>query len=225
MKVEQLQTENNAAGGLSDLTDVLGVAVSPAPTFPILTGRVGTNADQFPDVLEMYVPEGATVADVTYGKGVFWRNIPDGKYNLLATDLQTGTDFSRLPYENQSIDALVLDPPYMHGGVTVKASINECYKNQNTSHASVVRLYAAGILEAARVLRKKGRIIVKTQDEIESGKQRLTHVELINILESFGFCILDIFVLLQPSIPAMREQYQKSARKNHSFAIVGEFRS
>jgi hypothetical protein len=27
MKVEQLQTENNAAGGLSDLTDVLGVAV------------------------------------------------------------------------------------------------------------------------------------------------------------------------------------------------------
>ena len=111
MKVEQLQTENNAAGGLSDLTDVLGVAVSPAPTFPILTGRVGTNADQFPDVLEMYVPEGATVADVTYGKGVFWRNIPDGKYNLLATDLQTGTDFSRLPYENQSIDALVLDPP------------------------------------------------------------------------------------------------------------------
>ena len=107
----------------------------------------------------------------------------------------------------------------------MKASINECYKNQNTSHASVVRLYAAGILEAARVLRKKGRIIVKTQDEIESGKQRLTHVELINILESFGFCILDIFVLLQPSIPAMREQYQKSARKNHSFAIVGEFRS
>ncbi len=32
--MEQLQTENSAAGGLSDLTDVLGVAVSPAPTFP-----------------------------------------------------------------------------------------------------------------------------------------------------------------------------------------------
>jgi len=221
-----METDVNAnTVSKSELIERLGVAVSPVPTFPILTGKVGTNADQFPDVLEMYVPDGATVADVTYGKGVFWRNIPNGKYNLLETDIQTGTDFSRLPYENQSIDALVLDPPYMHGGATVKASINECYKNQNTSHASVVRLYAAGILEAARVLRKKGRIIVKTQDEIESGKQRLTHVELINILESFGFCILDIFVLLQPSIPAMREQYQKSARKNHSFAIVGEFRS
>ena len=33
MKVEQLQTENNAAGGMSDLTDVLGAAVLPAPTF------------------------------------------------------------------------------------------------------------------------------------------------------------------------------------------------
>ena len=31
--MEQLQTENNAAGGLSDLTDVLGAAVPPAPTF------------------------------------------------------------------------------------------------------------------------------------------------------------------------------------------------
>lgn len=195
------------------------------PPFPILTGMVGTNADQFPCIMEMYVSVGATVADVTYGKGVFWRNIPKDRYNLLATDLQTGIDFSRLPYESQSVDALVLDPPYMHGGATVKASINECYKNQNTSHASVVRLYAAGILEAARVLKKKGRIIVKTQDEIESGKQRLTHVELISILESFGFLILDVFVLLQPSIPAMREQYQKSARKNHSFAIVGELRS
>lgn len=191
---------------------------------PILTGRVGTNADLFPFILKMYVAEGAIVADVTYGRGVFWRNVEKDRYQLKATDLQDGVNFCALPYESASIDALVLDPPYMHGGATVKDSINQCYKNQNTSHESVVRLYAGGILEAARVLRKKGRIIVKTQDEIESGRQRHTHIEIVQLLEIFGYRVLDTFVLVQPTMPAMREKYQLSARKNHSYAIVAELR-
>lgn len=191
---------------------------------PILTATVGSNADLIPNILSMYVPIGSVVADVTYGKGVFWRNVPEGSYDLKATDLMNGVDFGNLPYDDQSIDALILDPPYMHGGVTVKKSINDCYRNQNTSHESVIRLYAKGILEAARVLKKKGRIIVKTQDEIESGKQMHSHIELVQIMEIFGFRILDTFVLVQPSIPAMREKYQKTARKNHSYALVGEFR-
>lgn len=110
------------------------------------------------------------------------------------------------------------------GGATVKESINKCYRNQNTSHESVIRLYAGGILEAARVLRKKGRIFIKCQDEIESGKQCMSHVEIIQLLELFGFRLLDLFTLVQATRPAMRESYQKTARKNHSYMLVGEFR-
>lgn len=190
----------------------------------ILTGHTGTNADIFPAVLQMYVEAGSVVADVTYGKGVFWKSIPEGRYELLKSDLMDGIDFRRLPYADTSVDALVLDPPYMHGGKTVKASINRCYRNENGSHASVVRLYCGGILEAARVLKKGGIIIVKTQDEIESGKQRWTHIELMRLMEALGFTILDLFVLVQGTIPAMRESYQKTARKNHSYFIVGRLR-
>ena len=191
---------------------------------PILTSHTGSNADLFPVILELYAQDGATIADVTYGRGVFWRNITPGRYDLKASDLQDGVDFRSLPYEAGSIDVLVLDPPYMHGGATIKASINDCYQNRNTTHESIIRLYAGGILEAAHVLRKKGRIIVKTQDEIESGKQRHSHIEIIQMLEMFGFIILDTFILVQDHPPAMREPYQKSARKNHSYAIVGELR-
>ena len=74
------------------------------------------------------------------------------------------------------------------------------------------------------MLKKKGRIIVKTQDEIESGRQRHTHIEIVQLLELFGFRVLDTFVLVQPTIPAMREKYQLSARKNHSYAIIAEVR-
>ena len=35
---------------------------------PIYTAKIGTNADLFPDILQIYVPKGSTVADVTYVK-------------------------------------------------------------------------------------------------------------------------------------------------------------
>jgi hypothetical protein len=123
-----------------------------------------------------------------------------------------------------SLDCLILDPPYMHGGPTIKASLNNCYHNANTGHESVIRLYAGGLLEAARVLRKKGLCIVKSQDETESGKQRFSHVELIHLLEMSGFVVVDLFVMVQSTIPITRKGSQKSARKNHSYALVARSR-
>lgn len=193
----------------------------------VLTATIGTNADLFPNILSLHVPEGSVVADVTFGKGVFWKNVDTSKYVLKASDLKDGIDFRDLPYEDGSIHALVLDPPYMHDGKTVHKALNKNYRNNHeptTSHASVIRLYAGGILEATRVLKKKGVIVVKCQDETESGKQRLSHVELIQVLELFGFEIVDLCVLVQDKVPLMRHGYQKSARKNHSYAIVARFR-
>ncbi len=57
-----------------------------------LTAHVAGNADVFPEILALHVADGATIADVTYGKGVFWRNVDASRYRLLATDLQTGVD-------------------------------------------------------------------------------------------------------------------------------------
>ena len=190
----------------------------------ILTGVTGTNADIISEAMKMYSNLGDILADVTYGKGVFWNKVILSKYDFRPTDLMDGVCFTNLPYEDSTIDLLVLDPPYMHGGATIKESINKCYQNKNTSHESVIRLYAGGILEASRVLKKKGRIFVKCQDEIESGNQRFSHIEISQMLEMFGFKLLDLFILVQTNKPTMRENYQKSARKNHSYLIVGEFR-
>src|SRR5262245_27833402 len=82
----------------------------------VLSAHVGSNADIFPQILALHVPEGARVADVTYGNGVFWRNVDLSKYELLATDISSGVDCRALPYEDNSLDAVVLDPPYMEIG-------------------------------------------------------------------------------------------------------------
>ena len=193
----------------------------------LLTSRVGGNADVFPDILLLYVSDGSRVLDMTWGRGVFWKNVTVAYARTTvdnATPADVCADFTRLPFGDSSFDACVLDPPYMHGGATVKASINAPYRNQNTSHESVIRLYVGGFLEAARVLRQGGRLITKCQDEIESGRQHLSHVELLQTLEVLGFKTLDLFVLVQTTTPAIREPVQKTARKNHSYFIVSEFR-
>src|SRR5574341_757689 len=80
----------------------------------VFSSYIAANDEVFPLVLSLYVEPGSTVADVTYGKGVFWRKVPKDAYNLLPSDLAEGVDCRDLPYENNSMDCVVFDPPYMH---------------------------------------------------------------------------------------------------------------
>src|SRR5262245_66206586 len=80
----------------------------------VFSSYAGTNDEVFPFVLSLYVQPGSTVADVTFGNGVFWRKVPRDSFNLLPTDLSTGVDCRSLPYKDSSIDCVVFDPPYMH---------------------------------------------------------------------------------------------------------------
>jgi len=81
------------------------------------------NDTVFPQILKLYVPEFSVIADTTFGKGVFWKNVDTKKYDCRFSDLKTeglpedvrpGIDARRLPYENASMEAVVFDPPYMH---------------------------------------------------------------------------------------------------------------
>lgn len=199
----------------------------------ILSAHLGTNEALFPIILKLYVPRGATVADVTYGRGVFWRKVEKDKYNLLKTDLATGDDCRELKYKSQSIDCVVLDPPYMHisGGTAHVGHQNfeAYYKNNDFSgnghqkkyHEAVLDLYFKAGKEAKRVLKHGGIFIVKCQDEVCANKQRLTHIELTNEFVKRGFVVEDLFVLVRNGKPGVsRMLKQIHARKNHSYFMV-----
>ncbi len=191
-----------------------------------------TNDKVFPFVLALWVEPntGAAVADVTYGKGVFWKHIPDGAYSLRATDLSEGVDCRDLPYENGVLDCVVFDPPYMHtpgGTAHVNHQNYETYYGNNQAsskakyHEAVLALYYEAAKEARRVLKDRGIYIVKCQDEVCSNRQRLTHVEVINELASYGFVVEDLFVVVRASRPGVSRMIkQVHARKNHSYFLV-----
>ena len=204
----------------------------------VLSAHAGGNADLFPQVLALHLPEGATVADVTYGQGVFWKKVPPDRYRVLKTDLATGTDCRALPYADATIDGLVLDPPYLEGLLREKAET----RGGQGSHGALRGYYAAGVAdkptggrwhqavldlylgaaaEARRVLRDHGILFVKCQDEVSANRQELTHVQIVTGLAELGFYARDLFVLVRSNRPAVaRLLRQVHARKNHSYFLV-----
>lgn len=203
----------------------------------VLSAHVSDNAAVFPHVLNLHVPRGSTVADVTYGLGVFWKKVPPHDYKLLPSDLKTGIDCRSLPYHDGTIDCVVLDPPYMEGlfrpqsghlaGSGTHSAFRNAYSNGQTTsggpkyHEAVLDLYFRAAQEAKRVLRNEGILIVKCQDEVSANRQRLTHVEIINELFKEGFRCRDLFVVVRTNRPAVsRLKKQVHARKNHSYFLV-----
>ena len=198
----------------------------------VLSAYEGSNEALFPRILDLYVPPGSAVADITYGKGVFWKNVPPNRYRLLATDLNDGIDCRRLPYQDGAIDCVVFDPPYMHspGGTAYAAQppFESYYRNNGTGnrtaakyHEAVLELYAETGIEAYRVLRERGVFIVKCQDEVCSNRQRFTHIEVMQAYESLGFVAEDLFILMRRNRPGVsRVVKQVHARKNHSYFLV-----
>jgi hypothetical protein len=206
----------------------------------VFSASMDLNENVFPQILKLYVPEGAEIADVTYGRGVFWKKIDKSKYCLHISDIKTGIDCRDLPYSDCSMDCIVLDPPYMEGfyrrnvdhlaGSGKFSSFREHYSdgssyNQTEGapkyHDAVTDLYYQAGKEAYRVLKKGAVLIVKTQDEVSANKQHLTHIEIINYYEQLGYYTKDLFVVVRnnkPSVSTIKKQIH--ARKNHSYFLV-----
>jgi hypothetical protein len=208
-----------------------------ATTDLVVSAYAADNAEVFEKVMSLHVPEGSVVADVTFGKGVFWKKVPPGRYKLMPTDIQNGVDCRDLPYPSGTVDCVVLDPPYMEGlyrrskdnlaGAGTHRSFREHYSNGAATkggprwHAAVLDLYVKAGREAHRVLRDGGALVVKCQDEVSANTQNLTHVEIINKYARMGFYAKDLFVVVRRNAPGVsRIVRQRHARKNHSYSLV-----
>lgn len=214
----------------------------------VLSSYTAGNAEVFPKVLDLHVSDGATIADVTYGKGVFWKDVNGQKYEVYGSDLDPekspsgySVDCRNLPYEDDSLDVVVLDPPYAEGffrknkdklaGGGSHTSFREAYSNgevldTNGSkyHQAVLDLYCEAGIEAQRVLQDDGTFIVKVQDEVSANTQELTHIQITNFYEGeLDMYTKDLFVVTRrnkPNVVGMNNQVH--ARKNHSFFMVYE---
>lgn len=68
----------------------------------ICTAHVGTNEELFPLILDLHVPPGSVVVDVTYGKGIFWEVITHFIPPLITSTILSNKFLSLSLYLNSS---------------------------------------------------------------------------------------------------------------------------
>lgn len=184
----------------------------------IYSAYVGGNSELIKNVVELYFSKGDKIADVTFGKGVFWKSVNLTDFDVAGTDLKNGTDFRNLPYGDNQFDHSVIDPPYARI-TNLKGMANSYNTSRYVTHDDIINLYSEGLKELKRVTKNKGYILCKCQDEIHAGKQRWSHIEILKIAEEYGMYAKDLFVLVNKMKPKPLYK-QQHARKTHSYLWV-----
>jgi hypothetical protein len=173
-------------------------------------------------------------ADVTYGNGSFYKKIEPP---LFKSDLDPQADgviscsSSFLPVSDYEFKSLVFDPPFL----TYVRSAREGNGNMVMAkryggywrYDELEKHYRETLIEAHRVLSKKGIMVFKCQDIIHNHKMHCTH---LNVMEwSSGlFRLKDLFILPAKSRMAIppqkgaKKKIQKHARIFHSYFMVLE---
>lgn len=218
------------------MTEQLALAGFEARAFGsalVFSAHHGRNDALIANVARLYVPDGATVIDATWGHGGFWNRTDTTRFRLIGLDLVGGygasarADFRHLPLQERSADVVVLDPPYVHvTNGSGPRTIHDTYRNHETmaagtTYRDVATLYRDGMTEASRVLRPRGTCWVKCQDIVEGRQQQWAVITIHQTALELGYRAQDLFVLVNPQPPGARHaERQFHARRNHSYLWV-----
>jgi len=167
--------------------------------------------------------------DPTYGLGKFWTKWAPKE--LWASDLNRQkspqsypVDARSLPFDNGSVDAVVLDPPYKLNGRSSSGGPAESDSSYGVDGAYIPwqdrhSLVCEMLTEAARIVRERGTVLLKCQNQVCSGKIRWQTWEFAEYAEQqCDLRLVDELMLVgkrkQPS------DSQVHARRNYSSLLV-----
>jgi hypothetical protein len=186
--------------------------------------RWPTNGYLIEDVARLgYICPDDIVVDATYGLGRFWTRW--APHHLIAHDLDPtkgdGVDLRDLPHPDASVDVVVLDPPYKLNGTPALGEFDARYGvDTKVPWVDRLRLQLDGITEASRVLRRGGRLLLKTQDQVVSRRIRWFSIDCTNHARTVGLDLVDRFDMLGGGRPQPEGRRQEHAQHRPSSLLV-----
>lgn len=186
------------------------------------------------NIIDLYLGGRDIECDPTYSKGVFYKGKikrPALTFDIAPQDKKTSqADCRRLPFGNEIIDSIMFDPPFIVGGTKTAPSVLNPIKGSNITHKrfssfssprELFNFYDDSIREFSRILKKKGVLIFKCQDQVSGGKQYMIHNHVYNAAKTHGFEAEDLFILLAKSrMTSGKWTRQLHARKYHCYFWV-----
>lgn len=180
-----------------------------------------TNSELMVDVSKLgYLGnDDSLVIDVTYGRGNFWTSYrPSGlvKCDLRQTsrDLDfAGVDFRDLPFQDNSADVVVMDPPYRLSGAPDREDFDDRYGLQEKmSWRERIKTIHDGITECARIVKPGGYLLLKCQAQVASGAVRWQDIDFVLQGKACGMTLVDRFDM----IPTGPRPQPKGRRQVHA---------
>ena len=182
------------------------------------------------NILTLYVPSLHFDADLTYSKGSFYRNnnVAQPTYKLdkfPQTDDTIELDKIGDVIGDEALDSVIFDLPYMvrMSWGDMKSKVMELYSSFD-SVDELVNTNKAMLELATRKIRKRGIIVVKTQDSCVATsagtKQIWVSQMILNHAESLHLKHEDTFILVSKKLMFTRHNKQHRARKAHSYFFV-----
>lgn len=181
-------------------------------------------------IADLHLDGGWFDADVTYGNGAFWRGGPEPTWRSDIDPQKPGvvaacsTD---LPVPDDAFGSLVFDPPFLtyvrsgrsgNGAMVMAKRFGGFWR-----YDELEGYYRASLVEAARVVRRDGIIVVKCQDIVHN---HALHPTVASVITEWGpaagLRLLDNFVLTaRHRMPGPnRRGRQRHARIHHSHFVV-----
>jgi len=183
----------------------------------------GTNADLIKAIAPMYLT--GSVLDVTYGDGKWWDKYKPDPFTCHDLHKLDGVDFRNLPEDDNSIDTVCFDAPYVpQGGTgsTAGMAFRERFglTEESTPWWETKELIELGLTQCARVTRRW--VVTKCADFVSGGKFHVGHRWMLDAGTACGLGdAWDIIIHHTGSGPGGHNIFEPlRARRHHSYLIV-----
>lgn len=179
-----------------------------------------SNTEILKNINSLFLDNKGFELDPTYSKGNFYKNFPKPKYK---SDINPHfkdviqADFTDLPFENNFINSICFDPPFVFGSAGQRKN-NVMSKRFSIidTHKDLMNLYELSLKEFHRILKPKGILAFKCQDYTDT-KTYFNHNYVYEFALQNKFVGLDIFILLSKNRIYNPNLKQRHSRKFHCY--------
>lgn len=177
--------------------------------------------------------EDPKILDCTYNTGKMWKK---SSYKPVRMDINADLeldivgDFTKMPFENESFDIIVFDPPHLPTNAASENSSKIWEKQYGITSEGEGRegdnvngMFLPFLKEAKRVLKHGGIVLAKIADLVHNHRQQFQQVDFINAVREVGMTPCDMMIKCDPNagnLTSSKWKNVKHLRKSHCYWIV-----